>query len=207
MRIVACEILRKEFESVAPQVAGQATWLPAGLHVNLDRLGEALEGALPGTGAVACLYGACHPDIDTMVASASGCRLPGKDCIAAFLTAEDRRQLEGRKAFVITPGWLRHWREIFRDGQGWDEIDARQNFGFYDVVILLDFGVEPIDDMSILEFFDYTQTPVEVVPASLEHFQGLLRELLGDDTEEHPNGETGALCFEEPSPNPPEVVS
>ena len=179
MKIAACEILRSEVEAVAPEVAAAATWLPAGLHVNLNQLGEALEAALTDTDRAICLYGACHPDIDALVAPSGGCRLPGKDCIAAFLSDEERRELEGRKAFVMTPGWLRHWRQIFQEGQGWDEVDARQNFGFYEVVVLLDFGLEPIDDLAVLEFFEYTQTPVEVVPANLERFREVLREVVG----------------------------
>lgn len=178
MKTVACSILRRELEEVAPELAGQATWLPAGLHVNLDRLKEALDGALEGAEETAILYGACHPDMDDLVAAHRGCRLPGKDCIAAFLGDEERRELEGRKAFVMTPGWLRYWREIFQEGQGWDEVDARQSFGFYDVIVLLDFGLEPIDDMAVLEFFEYTQKPVEVVPARLNRFRDLLRDLV-----------------------------
>lgn len=177
MKIVACEVMRSEVESVAPEVADRATWLPAGLHVDLGRLGEALKGSLTGEDRAVCLYGACHPDVDTLVARTGGCRLPGKDCITAFLADDERRKLEERRAFVMTPGWLRHWRDIFQKGLSWDEVDARQNFGFYDIVVLLDFGLEPIDDMAILEFFEYTQTPVEVVPASLDRFDRLLREM------------------------------
>ena len=59
----------------------------------------------------------------------------------------------------MSPGWLREWRSIFVDGMGWDEIDGRINFGLYDVVVVLDFGLEPIDDIAVLEFFDFTQTP------------------------------------------------
>ena len=196
MKVVACEILRSEVESVAPEVASRTTWLPAGLHVNLDRLGEALGDALTGADRAVCLYGACHPDIDAWVAPSGGGRLPGKDCVAAFLTDDERRELEGRKAFVMTPGWLRHWREIFCQGMGWEDIDARQSFGFYDLVILLDFGLEPIDDLAVLEFFDYTQTPVEIVPASLDRFHRILREVIGSHTQEMPKGETAPACPE-----------
>lgn len=91
--------------------------------------------------------------------------------------------MEGRKAFVMTPGWLRHWREIFCQGMGWEDADARQNFGFYDRVILLDFGLEPIADLEVLEFFEYTQTPVEIVPASLDRFRRVLKDLIEGATE------------------------
>lgn len=177
MKTVACEIFRQELEAVAPHLAGQATWVPAGLHVNLPRLKEALEEALGGADEAVCLFGACHPDLDDLAAAHQGVRLPGKDCIAAFLGDAERRELEGRKAFVMSPGWLRLWREIFQKGLGWDEVDARQNFGFYDSIILLDFGLEPLDELEILAFFEYTQLPIEVIPASLDHFRSVLNEV------------------------------
>lgn len=177
MKVVACDIFRSEVETVAPEIASQATWLSPGLHVDLDRLKEALQEAMEASKHVVCLYGAaCHPDMDELLAAHKGHCLPGKDCVAAFLADEQRRELEGRKAFVMTPGWLRHWREIFRESLGWDDVDARQNFGLYDVVVLLDFGLTPIDDMAVLEFFEYVKTPVEIVPADLGYFrQGVER--------------------------------
>jgi hypothetical protein len=190
MKIIACNIFRHEMEAAAPEVAGQTTWLPAGLHVDFGRLKEALDGAIGGHEQVVCLYGAaCHPDMDELVAAHSGRCLPGKDCVAAFLPDEQRRELERRKAFVMTPGWLRNWREIFREGLGWDEVDARQNFGLYDVVILLDFGLEPIDDVAVLEFFDYVNTPVEIVPADLAYFQENVKCLLAAEANTRNDGQ------------------
>lgn len=188
MKVVACEIFRKEIEVLAPEIANRAVWLPAGLHVNLDRLKTALETALAGAERPVCLYGACHPDIDALVGGSGGCRLPGKDCVAAFLPDEKRKEYEARKAFVMTPGWLRHWREIFKEALGWEEADARQNFGFYDVVVLLDFGLEVIDDMEVLEFFEFTRTPVEVVPTDPEHFRRLLLGMAGITDSRQPEG-------------------
>lgn len=179
MRVIACNILRRELEAVAPEIAKQATWLPAALHVDFGRLEEALKDAMEGNEHVVCLYGAaCHPDMEELLAAHTGHCLPGKDCVAAFLPDEQRRELERRKAFVMTPGWLRNWRDIFREGLGWDEVDARQNFGLYEVVILLDFGLEAIDDMTVLEFFEYVKTPVEIVPADLGHFRENVKRLL-----------------------------
>jgi hypothetical protein len=180
-KIVACSIFQREMEAVAPETVSQILWLPVGLHVDLDRLKEAIEGGTEGVDHVVCFYGgACHPSMDQLVAAHGGCRLPKKDCVAAFLPDEQRREFERRKAFVMTPGWLRNWREIFREGSGWDDVDARQNFGLYEVVILLDFGVEPIDDMEILEFFEYVQTPVEIVPTDFDFFRENVARLLNE---------------------------
>jgi len=85
---------------------------------------------------------------------------------------------QGGDEFYLTPGWLEYSDEIFKQGLGWDTIDARQNLGFYNRVVLLDTGVRPIDDLEILEFYDYCQVPVEIVPLSLEHFKNRLEKLL-----------------------------
>ncbi len=62
---------------------------------------------------------------------------------------------------------------------GWDEIDGRIDFGAYDVIAVLDFGLEPIDDLDVLEFFDFTQTEIEIVPADLDHFRARVAEIVG----------------------------
>ena len=99
--------------------------------------------------------------------------------MAAFLDDRQRLDFEGRRAFVMTPGWLRHWREIFQEALGWDTIDARQNFRLYDSVVLPDVGVEAMDNLAVPEFFEFTQTPVEVVPADLGRFRSQITRLLG----------------------------
>jgi len=178
MTIIGCGIFREEVEHLRPDLAPRVRWLSPGLHTDLERLGEELDGGTEGAPGSAFLLGAaCHPDLPALVASRGGGHLPGKDCVAAFLTEGEREALEVRKAFVITPGWLRHWREIFQEGLHWDEVDARQNFGFYDSIVLLDFGLEPIDDLQVLEFFEYTQKPIEVLPASLDRFREQLERL------------------------------
>ena len=113
-----------------------------------------------------------------MLEARGGRRLAAQSCIEAFLDPAERAQLTER-AFIMSPGWLREcWRSIFVNGLGWDEIDGRINFGLYDVVVVLDFGLEPIDDIAVLEFFDFTQTPVEIVPATLDWFRQRVAELL-----------------------------
>ena len=177
MKVVACSIFRAEVEHVLGEDA-VAAWLPAGLHVSDERLGAALAEALDSSERrTLCLYGACHPDIDAMLEKRGGRRLAAQSCVEAFLDPAERAQLPER-AFIMSPGWLREWRSIFVDGMGWDEIDGRINFGLYDVVVVLDFGLEPIDDIAVLEFFDFTQTPVEIVPATLDWFRQRVAELL-----------------------------
>jgi hypothetical protein len=179
VKIVACSIFRTELEHLLATDL-EATWLPAGLHVSEQQLGRALDEALVGDVGAACFYGACHPELDGKLAARGGRRLDAKDCIAAFISPEERARL-GDRTFIISPGWLREWRSIFVEGMGWDEIDGRINFGMYDVIAVLDFGLEPIADLDVLEFFDFTQTEVEIVPATLDHFRACVAEILCAD--------------------------
>ena len=176
LTVLGCAIFRSELEHVLGADL-HATWLPAGLHVSEERLGQALEEALGAEDGVACFYGACHPDLDAKLAERGGRRLEAKNCIAAFLSSAEQAEL-GDRVFIMSPGWLKAWRNIFVEGLGWDEIDARTNFGAYDLVVVLDFGLEPIDDLDVLEFFDYTQTEVEIVPATLDYFRAQVARLL-----------------------------
>ncbi|MCL5942810.1 MAG: DUF1638 domain-containing protein [Actinobacteria bacterium] len=177
MKVIGCSIFRKEIEHLVGEDF-VTLWLPAGLHVSDERLGEALGRALAGEEEIACLYGACHPDMDLLLAARSGRRLQAANCIEAFLDPVERARF-GERVFIMTPGWLREWRTIFIEGLGWDEIDGRINFGGYDEIVVLDFGLEPIDELAVLEFYDYTQTPVTIVPASLDWFRERVAELLG----------------------------
>lgn len=78
------------------------------------------------------------------------------------------------RTFYLTPGWLDNWQQIFVEGLKWDKIDARQNFGFYNRIVLLDTGLTPVDDEKILGFFDFAEVPIEIVPVDTSHLRKLL---------------------------------
>jgi len=56
--------------------------------------------------------------------------------------------------------------------------DARINLGWYDKILLLDTGIEPLSDEMILEFFELTRVPIEILPVSLDHFKKVVIQLL-----------------------------
>ncbi len=176
MKLVGCSVFRTELEHVLGDSV-EVEWLPGKLDIEPERLHRALAAALDASPGAGCLYGMCTPDIDGLVAGHGGRRLAVRNCVDAFLSREERDAF-GEHAFIMTPSLLRDWREVYMEGLGWDEIDGRINFGTYEVIVLLDFGLEPIDDIDVLEFFDFTQTPIDIVPASLERFRGLVGELL-----------------------------
>ncbi len=100
MKLVGCSVFRAEFEHVlGPETV--VTWLPAGLHVTEERLGEAIGAALEGTSGGGCLYGLCYPDIDVILRAHAARRLPARTCAEAFLSPETRASFY---AAILDPG-------------------------------------------------------------------------------------------------------
>jgi len=178
-KVISCGILRPELEYLLQGRNVEMEYLDAALHVDFDRLSAALTGALKnsaGDNPVLVIGTDCHPDMAGMTAAYGGRLVRARNCIEMLLGPR-MAELDARsRTFYLTGGWLENWRNIFVDGLHWDNIDARQNFGRYDRILLLDTGLARIDEAQILEFFDYTRVPVEILPTGLDH----LRQLLAD---------------------------
>ncbi len=183
MRIVACGIFQPELEQVLRQIRDErphdciidVTYVPPALHVDYDKLKDGIIDALDHVSEQKkiLLFGSmCHPEIGEFTEKYHVVRLSPGNCVELILGKERQREIEkSAKVFYLTPGWLQNWEDIFRRGQGWDEIDARQNMGFYDKILLLDTGVSEFSDEDILEFFEYTQVPIEIECVDLAVFK------------------------------------
>lgn len=173
---VGCSILEKEINQVMKKMGliNKTVFIDAALHVNLDRLEEAVREKLDETshlGKPIILVGnKCHPDMDLITKEYDGQIVTRCNCLELLLGDKMKELDKEARIFYITSGWLEKWKEIFITGLGWDEIDGRQNFGFYDKILLLDLGT-PIDDMDMLEFFEFTQIPIELYPITLDNLE------------------------------------
>lgn len=186
--MIACGIFRHELESVLP--AGNKIaihWLDAALHADAARMKAALDHAVAdhqarSTDRIRFLLGnGCHPDIDKVAKGCGSCIPPVKNCIQAIIGPQRTKELEADRTMVITPGWITAWPDIMK-GLGWDEVDVRINLGRYDRIVLLDTGVAPFSDETILAFYDLVQVPVEIEPADLTYFKNLLEQILEECT-------------------------
>ncbi len=181
--IVACGIFQPELELVLEQIKAEQAledgieiaYVAPALHVDYDRLKEGITAALDAVTAdrTVLLFGSmCHPEIGEFTEHYGVVRPTPGNCVELILGKERMQEIEkSARVFYLTPGWLQNWDQIFRQGQGWDDIDARQNFGFYDKILLLDTGVGSIEDDAILSFFEYTQVPIEIEKVELTNFQ------------------------------------
>jgi hypothetical protein len=183
VRIVACGIFQPELEQVLRQIREEhpndcvidVTYVRPALHVDYDKLKDGITDALDHVSEQKkiLLFGSmCHPEIGDFTEKYHVVRISPGNCIELILGKERQKEIEkSAKVFYLTPGWLKNWEDIFRRGQGWDEIDARQNFGFYDKILLLDTGVSEFSDEDLLEFFEYTQVPIEIEKVDLAIFK------------------------------------
>jgi len=185
---IGCSILKNELKQVMQEMGLQnkMVFIDAALHVNIDRLETALRGKLEETSSIGqpiILVGnKCHPDMDLIAKDYDGQVVPRANCLELLLGDKMKELNKDAKIFYTTSAWLSKWKEIFMTELGWDEIDGRQNFGYYDKILLLDWGT-PIDDLDVLEFYDYTQVPIEIYPITLDNLKAELSKLLGAKSE------------------------
>ena len=193
LSILACGIFRPELEQILEQLSDELEsteltiqYVEAALHVSNEQLEASIAKAtdtIKATGGrknTVLLYGRmCHPEMKAM-AKDLGASLPTQaNCIELMLEPERKKELDkSGEIFYLTSGWLASWQEIFQQGLGWDEIDARINFGRYDQILVLDSGCVAIDEESIFAFFDYTQVPVEIEAINLSYFKNAVADLI-----------------------------
>lgn len=180
-KMLCCGILRQELDHLMQDHNVEVNYIDAALHVDLDKLAGAVTNTLNDMGGenILLVIGTqCHPDLEKMAAGLGGSVIQARNCIEMLL-GEKMAQLDAEtRTFYLTSGWLENWREIFVEGLKWDGVDARQNFGYYDRIVLLDTGAASIDEEKILEFYDYAQVPVETMPIELDHFRKLLKQTM-----------------------------
>ncbi|HQE96741.1 MAG TPA: DUF1638 domain-containing protein [Methanothrix sp.] len=180
--IVACGIFEKEVELLRPDLgfAFQAHYLAPGLHVDFDRLQAALAAKLEecscnGAEGIIVLYGQCHPRMEKILEPHHAALLDCQNCVDALIT---RRGVEDKAReglyFYLSPGWLDAWKDIFRC-MNWGVEEARMGMGSFRGSVYLDTLKDASRrEMDLLEFFDFTNLPFQIMPVDLDHFRSLI---------------------------------
>ena len=180
--IIACGIFQKEIEALQSDLGFpfEVHYLEPGLHVNFDDLKAALQAELEKAQANGCegiivAFGQCHPKIDDILKPYHAVLIECQSCVDAFIT----RKVMEKKAnkglfFYLSPGWLNAWRNIFEQ-LGWGQTEARLSMGSFRGVVYMDTLKDAsLREQELLEFFDFTNLPFEVMPVDLNHFKSLL---------------------------------
>jgi hypothetical protein len=180
--IVACGIFQKEIEALQGDLGFpfEAHYLEPGLHVNFDDLKAAIQAELEKARANGCediivAYGQCHPKMDDIIKPYHAALIECQSCVDAFITRKVMEKKAGSGLFFyLSPGWLDAWRNIFEQ-LGWGQVEARLSMGSFRGVVYMDTLKDASSrEQELLEFFDFTLLPFEIMPVDLNHFKSLL---------------------------------
>lgn len=180
--IIACKVFADELQYVLKdEKAVEIIWIDAALHADLPRMEHELTEALAAAKAtnkdVRVFMGVgCHPDLVKLARKYGFTFSTVKNCLEAFLGGRVK-ELEQNGTMLMTPGWVRAWPEIMAS-LGWDATDVRINLGRYNRILLLEPGINPLNDEEILTFFDLAQVPIKVEPLDLQSFRSSLAQVL-----------------------------
>lgn len=182
--LIACPIFEKELESVLAELnlAPTISYMHYTIHTNPLMMEEQLsEKIATGRGKnIRFLVGKhCKGlrDMTEVVESCNGKIPQAANCIDMLIGDELTQKLQENRTSLMTPAWVRMINQSIADGQ-WSVPDARLNLGWYNKILILDTGVDPLSDEQIMEFFDLTQVEIDILPVDLKHFKALLQDLL-----------------------------
>ena len=186
--LISCPVFAKELEAVLAEIAAKPTvhLMDYTIHNSSqtmeNELSKSIKIAREDGGAISLLVGqeckALQP-ISNIAATCCGSLPDGHNCIEIILGRDRAKDLQDNRTTIMTPAWIRMINNSIADGY-WTVEDARINLGWYNQILLLDSGVEPLDDEMIMDFFELTQVPIEVLPVSLDHFKKVVQKLLSD---------------------------
>jgi len=223
--IVSCGTLRRELGALRDAGSlevDRILYTAPGLHERPEELETQLTKQLRRARAISAqvivVYGSrCYVDmsdpertIDTLIEQVGDnvVRVDALNCVDMLAGAEQREVIQGDdRVYWLTPGWVEHWKRIFRD---WDAGMANETFPQNDRAVVLD-GLGRFEELAlnrpehVLEFADWMKTPMEPYAISLERLRDLLKaaskELLQrragpdptPDTRQEPAGQLWAL--------------
>jgi hypothetical protein len=186
--LIACPVFARELAAVLAETAARPIvhLMDYTIHSNAmtmaAELAKGVAKARTGGTAISFLVGRecqAHQPIGQL-AAACGAKLPaGHNCLEIILGRERARVLQENRTTLMTPAWITMINNAIADGH-WTVEDARINLGRYERILMLDPGLEPLTDHLLLEFFDLTRVPIEILPVNLDHFKKVVHRLLAD---------------------------
>jgi hypothetical protein len=187
LSLISCGIFRYELEKVLPEIEMEMgckidiEFLTPALDVNIDLLEKSIMERLAAhqNKKNILLYGCmCHTELPRIIGESGAVYPKAANCAEMLLSPEKKKAFdEEENVYFLTMGGLKQWKEIYQQGHGWDEADARVNFGYFEKIIVLDTGVFEISDEELFDFFDFTQIPVEVMKINLDYFKSVITDM------------------------------
>jgi hypothetical protein len=178
--LMVCNNLRPEIEKILTD-GGFEDVVLRGFPANCDSgigwsaVRQILKTNKNGFGKVDVIGGGCLLNIAQPPVDLAHVRVHKFDtCFQFFLPEATVNHFVGQGAYLLTPGWLAHWRDQISTW-GFDRETAAEFFGeFSSKLLLLDTGINPESVAQLQAFADFLSLPAEVLPVGLEWLQSLV---------------------------------
>ena len=159
--LIACPIFEDELKAVLPSNPEMTLLLMDSIiHNNPKIMKQELTNAIAEVKKInsdICLMVGCECECDTgikQIAEDARAKHPsGKNCIEIILGPERTKELQDNRTIIFTRGWIRMIKKSLENGL-WFEVDVRKDFGYYDRILVLDYGTAPLTDLEILSLYD-----------------------------------------------------
>ncbi len=99
-----------------------------------------------------------------------------KNCIEIFLGKEKTKKLQENRTSIITRGWVNMLTKFSENNACSEEV--RIMMGWFDRLLYIDSGFNPLTDEEILTFYDLVQVPIEFEQFDLNYFQEVVEHLI-----------------------------
>jgi hypothetical protein len=135
-----------------------------------NSLHASLEPALESCDDVVVVGAGCLPAGGPPPASVRLRVVRASTCFSLLTDESSVDAWVSRGCYLVTPGWLRHWRDTVA-AWGYDVATARAHFAeFARTVLLLDTGLDPDASSHLRDFAEFLALREEVQPAALDAF-------------------------------------
>jgi len=186
--LIACPIFEDELKAVLPSNSEMTLLLMDSIiHNNPKIMKQELTNAIAAVknkNHDICLMVGCECCCDTgikQIAKDEGAKHPsGKNCIEIILGPERTKELQNDRTIIFTQGWIKMINKSLEEGR-WSEVDVRTDFGYYDRVLVLDYGIASLTDLEILSLYDLIQVPIEIEQVNLDHFKAVVKTLVEEE--------------------------
>ena len=181
--LIACPIFKDELEIMLPSnVNFNLHFMDFRVHNDAQRMFQELDSAVHSAGNcnIALLVGRecyCETPIADFAKSVNARIVNEKNCIEAILGPERADVLQQHRTTIHTKGWMRMIRQFVAD-DGLNADSIRMMLGFFDRILLIDYGINAFSDDDIIAYYDLLQVPIQIEPVQLSYFRGVLSRLL-----------------------------
>jgi hypothetical protein len=185
--LLGCGILQNEVKWLVKKNAWplDTVFLDSILHVDFEKLASNLNAALDKHAGrkITVLYGACHPQMDAILASRQLRAIPGQNCVEMLLGHMRFTAELANGAFFLLEEWARRWQFVMSHAIGTNPHIVRNVFQ-NDRRYVLALRTPCSGDFSALaqNIADQVGLPLRWADISLDHLEQLIQAAIDRET-------------------------